>query len=105
MLKTVNLTASQVLEIQNQERLEDEMMKRMSKEISDRVDFEIMSDLLVKSCGWHKVVRTPFVSNKEAVDIKYWIEENCKGYVHSRGYTWIFESEKDALLFSLKWGK
>ena len=83
--------------------LENILAKEVSKHIADEIDFEVMSTLLVESCGWHKVRRSPFVSNKEAVDIKSWIDKNCQEHVHSRGYTWIFESEKDALMFSLRW--
>ena len=83
--------------------LEEKLMHKASQEISDRIDFEVLADLLVTSCGWTKIEFSPFVNNKQAVDIRCWIDEHQTGHVRSRGRTWLFENAKDATMFILKW--
>ena len=83
--------------------IEKEIVDNMAKELADEIDFEIIADML-QEMGWIKVKRSPFVSNKQAVDIRYWVDEHATGAVKSRGYTWLFEQPKDATMFILKWG-
>ena len=82
--------------------LSDIVAEEMAKEVAAEIDFEILADILVE-CGWTKVIRSPFFNNEEAVDIRYWVNEQIKGNVQSRGRTWVFEDAKDATMFILKW--
>lgn len=82
----------------------EDMVSRASKELMDQIDWEVMAGFYIE-IGWTRVERSPFVNNKEAVDIKYWIENNCQGTVSSRGRVWLFEEAKDATMFILKFGK
>ena len=91
-------TSMQVLE----EQYKDQYEKRMAKEIADEIDFEIILGILEQS-GWTKVVRGPFVSNKQEADIRCWIDEHATGQVHSRSQYWLFENQKDAMMFILRW--
>lgn len=84
--------------------IEDEVLNNAAQQIADEIDFEIISGML-QEMGWIKVTRSPFVSNKEAVDIGYWIDEQTTGQVKSRGRTWLFEQPKDATMFILRWGE
>ena len=84
--------------------IEEDITNSMAKELADEIDFEIIAGML-QEMGWTKVKRSPFVSNEEAVDIRYWIDEHITGEVQSRGYTWLFEQAKDATMFILKWGE
>jgi hypothetical protein len=52
---------------------------------------------------WHSIIRKPFATNKEAVDILYWLEDNCQARFDHVGGEWHFELEQDAILFSLRW--
>jgi hypothetical protein len=73
----------------------------LAKELKDQIDFEIVSNLL-KEEGWHRFDLT-VSSNKEAVDIAYWVEENCKYKYIRNGTRYIFENEYDASRFVMKW--
>jgi hypothetical protein len=82
--------------------LEEKMIKKAGKELADEIDWGILSALLIES-GWTKVIRKPFTSNAEAVDINDWIEKSRIGHVRSLGTVWLFEKEQDAIMFSLRW--
>ena len=78
------------------------LMKRMAKEIADEIDWEIMADLMVQY-GWTKLKFNPLRGVEEAYDIHEWINTHAIGKVQSRGNVWLFEKEKDAVMFSLRW--
>jgi hypothetical protein len=82
--------------------LEEKMLKRAGKELADEIDWGILSALLIES-GWTKLIRKPFASKEEAVDISDWIENSRIGQVRSLGTVWLFEKEQDAIMFSLRW--
>jgi hypothetical protein len=43
-------------------------------------------------------------NGEQAVDIIVWLENNCKGSFERNGRDFIFESQKDANWFILRWG-
>lgn len=83
--------------------LEDEIAKELSTELQSEIDFEILSDVLVKSCGWTKVTLTRFFSRKHSINILMWCEENIKNTFQHRGSTFIFQDAGDAVNFTLRW--
>jgi len=44
------------------------------------------------------------IDNHHAIDITYWLEENCRHAVEREGRDFLFESAKDANWFKLRWG-
>ncbi len=82
--------------------LEEEMMKVLAAEIAAELDFEVMSQVMIKS-GWHKVVLDRFKNNNHAIDMKYWAEEYCKFGHFNHGTTFVFEDKGDAVNFTMKW--
>jgi hypothetical protein len=82
--------------------LEEKMIKKAGKELADEIDWGILSSLLIES-GWTKVIRKPFASREEAVDISDWIENSRIGHMRGSGTVWLFEKEQDAIMFSLRW--
>lgn len=82
--------------------LEEEMLERAAKSISTEIDREVLWGLL-KDIGWTRVMLTRLTDNNHAIDITYWLEENCKNPYERRGRDFLFESEKDATLFILRW--
>lgn len=82
--------------------LEDEIANTLSAEIAAEIDFGILSELLC-SLGWTRVTRDPHVTVEEATEIKQWLKQHCKGAVKSHGSTWVFENEKEASHFILRW--
>lgn len=83
--------------------LQEEIAKELSTKMQSEMDFHILSDMLVESCGWHKIELIRFKNNRHAVDIKLWLEKHAQGHWESRGSTFIFENSGDAINFTLKW--
>lgn len=83
--------------------LEDEIVKELSEQVCSRIDFEILSDVLVNAYGWHKISLERFQNNKQAIDITVWCQENTKGNWKRNGCHFIFEDIGDAVNFTLLW--
>ena len=83
-------------------KLEDQIVNDMMEELKQEIDFGVMSQLMVES-GWHRVELEPFTSNRQALDITFWIEAHANGRFIKHGRTFVFEDSKDALMFMLKW--
>lgn len=69
--------------------------------LQEEIDAEIMFNVL-QQMGWHCVeLSTPA---DEIVAAK-WLMKNNSGKYHRRsgGWRWLFENEKDAVMFSLRW--
>jgi hypothetical protein len=50
--------------------LKDEILEELGTQMHSSMDFEILSDVLVSACGWHKIDLERFQNNKQAVDIR-----------------------------------
>jgi hypothetical protein len=83
--------------------LEQEMIEAKAKEMQQEIDKEILWGML-QGIGWTRVMIPRFVDNHHAIDITYWLEENCKFAVERSGRDFIFEDSKDANWFKLRWG-
>ena len=82
--------------------LEEELLNKAGKEMAREIDREILWGML-KDIGWRRVILDRFTDNKHAVDITYWLEANCKNPFERSGADFIFESEVDAVNFTLRW--
>lgn len=82
--------------------LEDELAFKMSMQMQKEIDKEILWGML-KELGWTRVMIDRFQDNKHAVDITYWLSENCEGSYERSGADFIFENDRDAVNFILKW--
>lgn len=81
--------------------LEEELTEILAKEIQKEIDEGIMSNILVET-GWTSV-QYYYKSNKEAVDIAIWLEDNCQSKWRRLGSDFVFENTKDAEWFILRW--
>jgi hypothetical protein len=82
--------------------LEEEIANKMSNQMARDIDREVLWGML-KDIGWTRVMIDRLQDNNHAIDITHWLEENCtKGYERN-GRDFIFESEKDATMFILRW--
>ena len=79
------------------------MIDRAAKNLADKIDREVLWDLL-RDLGWTPVVIPRFIDNKHAIDITHWLEETCKKAYERDGRNFLFESTKDAVNFILRWG-
>jgi hypothetical protein len=82
--------------------LQDQILTNIAKEMQQDIDREILWGML-KGIGWTRVLLDRLQDNKHAIDITYWLEENCTGAYERRGRDFIFENEKDASMFILRW--
>jgi len=85
--------------------LEEEVSKVLTEEITEEIDWEILSEMLV-SGGWTKVAISEQWSNMTALhqhEIKEWCREHLTGHYKARGRMWVFEKEQDAEWFILRW--
>ena len=82
---------------------EDEIADNLGNEMAREIDREILWGMLV-GLGWTRVMLPRLVDNDHAIDITYWLEENCKNPFERNGRDFLFENRKDANWFKLRWG-
>jgi hypothetical protein len=83
--------------------LEDMILKEQAKVVEESINFEILSGILVDMMGWTRVEISRDTDNNHAIDIREWVDANCKGETRSNGSTWMFELPKEANWFKLRW--
>lgn len=81
--------------------IEEKILSTAVQELSDDIDFEVLTNLL-EEMGWHKVVLEP-MTWEQGTEVDIWVIQNVKGKYNTRGLVWIFEHEKDANWFKLRW--
>ena len=82
--------------------LEQEILDELSTQMQSEMDREILWDML-KRMGFRRVNLVRFKDNNHAVDITDWLAEHCNHAFERRGADFIFESEIDAVNFTLRW--
>ena len=82
--------------------LEEELLDKAGKEMAREIDREVLWGML-KDLGWRRVMLDRLTDNMHAVDITHWLESNCKNPFERSGADFIFESEVDAVNFTLRW--
>ena len=82
-------------------RLEEEMLDRVGKQIANEIDFEVLCGML-KELGWSKVILSP-MTWEMGLEVDAWTDKHIKGNFETMGLVWIFEKEQDAMWFKLRW--
>lgn len=82
--------------------LEKQIIDELGTQMQSEIDREILWGMLVKM-GWRRVMLDRFTDNKHAVDITHWLALHCNHAFERRGTDFIFESEVDAVNFTLRW--
>lgn len=82
--------------------LEQEILDELGTKMQSEIDREILWGMLNKM-GWIRVNISRFTDQRHAVDITYWLNEHIKNPYERRGADFIFENDRDALLFILRW--
>lgn len=77
--------------------------EQAAKQMADDIDREILWGML-EGMGWVRVMLPTLVDNHNAIDITYWLEDNCKESFERSGRDFIFKNTKDANWFKLRWG-
>ncbi len=81
---------------------EEEIANALADELRQAIDAELMADMMV-ACGWTKVKQRYYLNNRDAVDRKVWLEDNCRGHYQTVGMHIVFEDSRDATMYILKW--
>jgi hypothetical protein len=82
--------------------LQEEILNKAGIEMAREIDREVLWSML-EDIGWRRVMLDRFTDNNHAVDITYWLAEHCNHAFERRGRDFIFESEVDAVNFTLRW--
>jgi len=82
-------------------QLQDEIISNIAKQMQQDIDEGIMSTMLVED-GWTPV-QFYFKDNYQAVDINIWLDETCKDKWVRYGSDYLFEEQKHAEWFILRW--
>ena len=83
--------------------LEEELIEKAGTAMAREIDREVLWGML-EGIGWTRVMLPRYIDNTHAVDITYWLEETIKNPFERSGKDFIFESQKDANWFVLRWG-
>lgn len=98
----MNLTAT--WSITDDDLLSFEQSAAAIEAMAEEIDHEILCDTLIEQ-GW-ALIKYPAGMRKMSseLDKRDWCTDNCSGrwQMSNRGY-FIFESEKDAAWFALRW--
>ena len=82
--------------------IEEEILNKAGNEMAREIDREILWGML-QGIGWTRVMLNRLQDNNHAIDITYWLEENIKNPFERNGRDFLFEDEKDATMFILRW--
>jgi len=83
--------------------MQDQILEELAENMSSKIDFEILTDILVRSCGWHRIELDRFQDNHQAVDIANWCHDTLKNKWKRSGCHFVFEDQGDAVNFTLRW--
>lgn len=80
--------------------LEEEVAKILQEEIDWVVMIDIMTEL-----GWTKIEMdwSSRIPDTTAHEVKEWCRTNLEGNYQGRAKIWLFERERDATMFVLRW--
>ena len=81
--------------------LHEQILAEKAAELANEMDAQILMEMLM-DLGWHQVVLYP-MEMEISYEIDQWIENNVKGRLWNRGIVWMFENDRDAMWFKLKW--
>ena len=81
--------------------LYDEYIDQAAKELAKEIDAEVLRGIFIGS-GWHEVVLQPMTFEQgDAIDL--WVHKTIKGNHWTHGLVWLFEDEKEANWFKIRW--
>ena len=82
--------------------LEKEIIEAKAKEMSDEIDREVLWGML-EGMGWTRVMLSNDTAMLNATLIKEWLSLNCKRSHERYRSDFLFEDDKDANWFKLRW--
>lgn len=83
--------------------LEEELAASLAKEMQKTMDYDILCDVLIRF--GYTVIEIDYNTDQPWTDVKAWVDKNCQGDHKEHLGKWLFELNKDAVIFALKWLK
>lgn len=78
--------------------LRDRIVEDKAQELANEIDREVLWSML-ENLGWVRVM----IKQRDDWAISVWLEEHCKGAYEHHRTDFIFENEKDANWFKIRW--
>jgi hypothetical protein len=82
--------------------LEKHIINDLGKQLAHEMDQHVLIGFMLE-LGWHEVIVDPW-KNPWQSEIEDWVKQTVQGHTMNSGNRWVFEDEKDATMFALKWG-
>ena len=87
--------------------LVNDMLEQLSAglvahELKKDVDFDVVATIF-QECGYI-LVETDYGPGRRWHDVITWVDANHTGNFQEHRGKWLFEFEKDAIMFKLRWG-
>ena len=83
--------------------LEEDIINKAGNAMAREIDRGVLWSML-EDAGWTRAVLSKPVPPWQAAEIIMWVREHCKNAHEQNGRDFIFESQKDANWFKLRWG-
>lgn len=83
------------------QRLSDQVLEDLGRRMASDMDRHILADVMMRF-GWQSVTVDPW-QHASTKDIEAWVQAHCGGQHIRTGNSWVFEEEKDATMFALRW--
>jgi len=80
----------------------DQVIDDMGKRMAEEIDREVLWGML-SSIGWTRVMISSETAMINATALKEWLTVNCQGAWEKNYSDFIFENQKDASMFILRW--
>ena len=80
----------------------DQVIDDMGKRMAEEIDREVLWGMLA-SIGWTRVMISSETAMINATALKEWLTVNCQGAWEKNYSDFIFENQKDASMFILRW--
>ena len=82
--------------------LAEQMLDEKIEELKREIDREVLWNMLTQ-VGWTRVILSSETAMVNATAIKEWLAVNCKKSYEKHRQDFLFEDNKDAVNFILRW--
>ena len=80
--------------------LEKSIINDLGKQFAHEMDQHILIGFMLE-LGWREVIVDPWIHGSLS-EITQWVEVSIQGNTMNSGNRWVFEDEKDAVIFLLR---
>lgn len=81
--------------------LEKAMVEELGKQFQKSVDYDVLCEVMVPF--GYTLIEITYGSSRKWFEVMEWTANVCTGEYKEHNGKWLFENEKDAIMFKLKW--